>query len=727
MSDLDALIRDRSRGENPPHPIYKGFIAVDATTNDEAVEVLITDFSGELRQGPCRFSLSQGSNLPKRGDECLIAFDSDGDPWITNWWSQDPISSASASGKGFVNHGSNGAVPRPSGWASVEWFGSVPPMYGTDVDTWIDTTSETLKLIKPLPKMIHMHGGWDQYFTDDSHRAEFEQELDMIVGFEGTPQWDRHKNWRLDSYGYLNLFSETNSPWAVHQNDSDSASLWLPFDQLPNGTYARRSMDLRSSAYRDGFIAECRRILDNGAKGIFVDDVNVDIERMFKRTGGGAPLTDFSTGAYYTGTGGRIGWAALVGDFLHAVTAAVKTTHPNAKFIFNPFWSQLHPDRWNDPRLGHMVDACDWVIIEHGFSDGGLTGDEGIIAPAPHFAMRSVLLWLDFVHARGKNFIIYTGTNEGSAYAAYEMAAFLAKREDGDILGMWEESPRWPNYFPVFRNDLGVRLEYLDSNLDDTAITVGFERGRAIFTPGAPELGAVISDVPLPAPVGGGRQFGSSDDSAIFSPGGFVGEGAFTIAALVRKTTAPGAQAYVMSLSELATGGRGGLGIVNDGGDRVLLGGGGGGTWSNSVTILQNEWYIIVVTMAAGSNNGTMHAYRLSTATWSHGAGWTARNNLAAHDRLVVGSWHDVTNRWPGDIAVVAAWDEQLNQTQIETLDSGTDAWAVLGPEFLAEGRHRAEGLAVAPFEVLEGSSVLTSTGETIQSSSAPAGWSWSS
>jgi hypothetical protein len=44
-----------------------------------------------------------------------------------------------ASGKGFVNHGSTAGTARPSGYASVEWYGSVTPSNAITGDTWVDT------------------------------------------------------------------------------------------------------------------------------------------------------------------------------------------------------------------------------------------------------------------------------------------------------------------------------------------------------------------------------------------------------------------------------------------------------------------------------------------------------------------------------------------------------------------------------------------------------------
>lgn len=41
--------------------------------------------------------------------------------------------------KGFVNHGSTASTPRPDGYASIEWYGSVEPNNMANGDTWVQT------------------------------------------------------------------------------------------------------------------------------------------------------------------------------------------------------------------------------------------------------------------------------------------------------------------------------------------------------------------------------------------------------------------------------------------------------------------------------------------------------------------------------------------------------------------------------------------------------------
>ncbi len=42
--------------------------------------------------------------------------------------------------KGYVNHGATAGTARPSGYASIEWIGTVEPTNAINGDTWVNTT-----------------------------------------------------------------------------------------------------------------------------------------------------------------------------------------------------------------------------------------------------------------------------------------------------------------------------------------------------------------------------------------------------------------------------------------------------------------------------------------------------------------------------------------------------------------------------------------------------------
>lgn len=50
------------------------------------------------------------------------------------------LEGVAANGKGFVNHGATAGTARPSGFASIEWVGTVEPTNALDDDTWIDVS-----------------------------------------------------------------------------------------------------------------------------------------------------------------------------------------------------------------------------------------------------------------------------------------------------------------------------------------------------------------------------------------------------------------------------------------------------------------------------------------------------------------------------------------------------------------------------------------------------------
>lgn len=52
-----------------------------------------------------------------------------------------PATLLTANGKGFVSHGATAGTARPSGFASIEWYGSVEPTNAVNGDTWVDTSA----------------------------------------------------------------------------------------------------------------------------------------------------------------------------------------------------------------------------------------------------------------------------------------------------------------------------------------------------------------------------------------------------------------------------------------------------------------------------------------------------------------------------------------------------------------------------------------------------------
>lgn len=66
--------------------IARGTIASNPATLEDKVWVLLPDFDGKLRWGPCKWQSRDAVSLPARGDACLVIMDNTREPWVVAWW-----------------------------------------------------------------------------------------------------------------------------------------------------------------------------------------------------------------------------------------------------------------------------------------------------------------------------------------------------------------------------------------------------------------------------------------------------------------------------------------------------------------------------------------------------------------------------------------------------------------------------------------------------------------
>jgi hypothetical protein len=77
-----------------------------------------------------------------------MAFVIDEDSFATNSATKVPtqqsakayVDAVKGGAKGFVNHGATAGTSRPTGYASIEWLGSVEPTNMANGDTWVVTS-----------------------------------------------------------------------------------------------------------------------------------------------------------------------------------------------------------------------------------------------------------------------------------------------------------------------------------------------------------------------------------------------------------------------------------------------------------------------------------------------------------------------------------------------------------------------------------------------------------
>lgn len=124
---IEAVVSGFVESNNPIAGATKTKITYDAkglvTAGADATTADINDSSNRRYVTDAQLTVISNTSGTNTGDQDLSGL--------------MPKATISASGKGFVNHGSVAGTARPTGYASVEWFGTVEPTNMTNADTWI--------------------------------------------------------------------------------------------------------------------------------------------------------------------------------------------------------------------------------------------------------------------------------------------------------------------------------------------------------------------------------------------------------------------------------------------------------------------------------------------------------------------------------------------------------------------------------------------------------------
>lgn len=181
-------------------------------------------------------------------------------------------------------------------------------------------------------------------------------------------------------------------------------------------------------------------------KGIWIDDVNLDLSRV--SDGNGNPVTpvDPSTGQVMSATA----WRKYFADFM----AQVRAAFPNAEIIHNSLW---YLD-WTDPNIQQEIQSADWINLERGVNDAGLTGGTGT------FSLYRLFAFVDNVHSNGKG-IIFDGwppLSDSDSAREYSAAAYLLVSSGDDMVGDASQTPAywWSGFTTNLGKALGARYSW---------------------------------------------------------------------------------------------------------------------------------------------------------------------------------------------------------------------------------------------------------------------------
>jgi Hypothetical glycosyl hydrolase family 15 len=281
----------------------------------------------------------------------------------------------------------------------------------------------------PVPLVQHTGPAFDAVTNRPSASAAAwmrERYFRMVVF---SPYFDSRLAWYGRGWVYKDLYAirpGSHPEWILR--DARGRRLYLDFG-CARGRCPQWAADVTDPAYRAWWIAQARETLARGYRGLWIDDVNLNRSVSY---GSGVPAVPVTAAGELT----EARWAQAVAAFAAEIRAAL----PEAEIVHNSVWYAARGDTTPagaDPSVRGQIAAADWINIERGCSDPGLTGGDG------KWALRALLAFVDQVHAQGRA-VVWQPYGTSDSQRELNLACLLLTRYGQDALDDRDARPsRW--------------------------------------------------------------------------------------------------------------------------------------------------------------------------------------------------------------------------------------------------------------------------------------------
>ena len=291
---------------------------------------------------------------------------------------------------------------------------------------------------------------FDRYTTRSTARFRSWMDRHFWRAVVFTPYFDDKTGWYRRGWVYRDLYGiHPGSPTARHHpgwllRGMDGRRRYVPWD-CSGGRCPLLAADVGNPAYRRGWIRWAKRTLAKGYRGLWIDDVNLDF-RVGDGSGAQAPPRDPRTGREMTAAA----WRGYVATFLEQIRRAL----PGVEIVHNAIWYAGEEQRDANADVRRAIAAADWVNLEHGVNDAGLTGGDG------EWSLSAFLAYVDRVHRAGRG-VVLEGRGDDTGERAYALAAYFLVSTGRDGIGVGEMTPRtwWRGYDVRLGAPLGPRTD----------------------------------------------------------------------------------------------------------------------------------------------------------------------------------------------------------------------------------------------------------------------------
>ena len=327
---------------------------------------------------------------------------------------------------------------------------------------------------------------FDSFTSNPSPAAQAWLRAHMWRMLVWSPYFDEKTAWYAQGWMYDDAYAiyresslvSQHPEWILH--DSAGNRLYIPYG-CSGGTCPQYAGDISNPAFRHFWIQRTKGILAHGYRGLFVDDVNLE-----ERVGDGSEA--FVTPVGLAGAISPSAWRAYMAQFMSEIRAAF----PGAEIVHNVIWFANASAGVSDPSIRRELEASNYVMLERGVNDSGITGGSG------PWSLNAMLDFVDGVHSLGRG-IVLDGASSEAPGMEYNLAAYLLVSTGNDAVSSQGQTPT--SWWSGFEVNLGEATDARHSW--NNLLRRDFTGGMALVNP----PGSPVQTVQLPNPMrsaGGG-------------------------------------------------------------------------------------------------------------------------------------------------------------------------------------------------------------------------------
>lgn len=243
-----------------------------------------------------------------------------------------------------------------------------------------------------------------------------------------APYFDARLSWYANAWAYQDAYAiyrgsevaEQHPDWILE--DGRGNKLYIPFG-CSGGACPQYAGDFGNPEFRAWWIENARARMAKGYRGLFVDDVNMDF-RVGNGSGSFVAPQDPRTGTAMT----EAAWRRYMADFMEEVRAALA----GKEIVHNAIWyagcGAAAGSCWSDPSIRRQLLASDYIELERGVNDSGITGGGG------RWGYETFMARIDWLHSQGKG-VIFDSDAEDAEAREYGLASYFLVSNGNDALG----------------------------------------------------------------------------------------------------------------------------------------------------------------------------------------------------------------------------------------------------------------------------------------------------